>query len=42
MNYLMIASMDCTQNTSNPPLLGTWFWDPVEPEAPRVLAIVHT
>jgi hypothetical protein len=33
--------MDCTQNTSNPPLLGTWFWA-VEPEAPRVLAIVHT
>lgn len=36
--YLMIASMDCTHNTSNPPLLGTWFWDPVEPEATRVLA----
>ena len=39
MNYLMIASMDCTQNTSSPLLLGTWFWDPVEPEAPRVLAM---
>lgn len=37
--YLMVASMDCTQNTSNPPLLGTWFWDPVEPEATRVLAM---
>lgn len=37
--YLMVASMDCTQNTSNPSLLGTWFWDPVEPEATRVLAM---
>lgn len=32
--------MDCTQNTSPPPaLLGTWFWNPVEPEAMRVLAM---
>lgn len=37
--YLMVASMDCTQNISNPALLGTWFWDPVEPEATRVLAM---
>ena len=39
MGYLMIASMDCTQNTTNPPLLGTWFWDPSEPVATRVLAM---
>lgn len=39
MGYLMVASMDCTQNTSNPPLLGTWFWDPMEPEATRLLAM---
>lgn len=39
MGYLMVASMDCTQNTSNPPLLDTWFWDPVEPETTRVLAM---
>lgn len=31
--------MDCTQNTSNPPLLGTWFWDPSESESTRVLAM---
>ena len=31
--------MDCTQNTTNPPLLGTWFWDPSEPVATRVLAM---
>lgn len=39
MGYLMIASMDCTQNTSNSSLLGTWFWDPSESEATRVLAM---
>lgn len=39
MGYLMVASMDCTQNTSNPPLLGTWFWDPSESESTRVLAM---
>ena len=39
MGYLMVASMDCTQNTSNPPLQGTWFWDPSEPVATRVLAM---
>ena len=39
MGYLMVASMDCTQNTSNPFLVGTWFWDPMEPEATRVLAM---
>ncbi len=39
MGYLMVASMDCTQNISNPTLLGTWFWDPSEPVATRVLAM---
>ena len=39
MGYLMIASMDCTQHTSNPALLGTWFWDPSEPVATRALAM---
>lgn len=39
MGYLMVASMDCTRNTSNPPLVGTWYWDPMEPEATRVLAM---
>lgn len=39
MGYLMVASMDCTQNISNPLLLGTWFWDPLEPMATRVLAM---
>lgn len=37
--YLMVASMDCTQNISSPALLGTWFWDPVASEATRVLAM---
>lgn len=39
MGYLMVASMDSTQNISNIPLLGTWFWDPSEPVATRVLAM---
>ena len=39
MGYLMVASMDCTRNTSNPPLVATWYWDPMEPEATRVLAM---
>lgn len=39
MGYLMVASMDCTQNTSNPSLVATWFWDPAESESTRVLAM---
>lgn len=39
MGYLLVASMDSTQNISNLPLLDTWFWDPSEPVATRVLAI---
>lgn len=39
MGYLMVASMDCTQNISNPSLPGTWFWDASAPEATRILAM---
>lgn len=39
MGYLMVASVDGTQSIPNMPLLGTWFWDPFEPMATRVLAM---
>lgn len=39
MGYLMAASIDGTQEGQTPWLLNTWFWDPSEPQATRLLAV---